>query len=56
MSIPSSVLAAGTARDVSPDIYPGVVAYIAIAGVVLLLFCAWFRPSGCPCRPISSTR
>ena len=37
MSIPSSVLAAGTARDVSPDIYPGVVAYIAIAGVVLLL-------------------
>jgi hypothetical protein len=35
MSIPSSVLAAGTARDVSPGIYPGVVAYIAIAGVVL---------------------
>jgi len=37
MSIPSSVVAAGTAREVSPGIYPGVVAYIAIAGVVLLL-------------------
>src|SRR5215467_14617801 len=37
MSIPSSVLATGSARDLSPGIYPGVVAYVAIAGVVLLL-------------------
>jgi len=37
MSIPSSVLATGSARDLSPGIYPGVVAYLAIAGVVLLL-------------------
>ena len=37
MSIPSAVLATGPAREVSPGIYPGVVAYIAIAGVVLLL-------------------
>ena len=37
MSIPSSVLATGTTRDVSPGIYPGVVAYTAIAVVVLLL-------------------
>jgi cytochrome c oxidase subunit 1 len=37
MSIPSSVLATGSARDISPGIYPGVVAYVAIAGVVLLL-------------------
>ena len=37
MSIPSSVLATGSARDISSGIYPGVVAYVAIAGVVLLL-------------------
>jgi cytochrome c oxidase subunit 1 len=37
MSIPSSVLVTGPAREASPGIYPGVVAYIAIAGVVLLL-------------------
>src|SRR5215470_9974603 len=37
MSIPSSVLATGTTRNVSPGIYPGVVAYTAIAVVVLLL-------------------
>src|SRR6516225_78735 len=37
MSIPSSVLATGSARDLSTGIYPGVVAYLAIAGVVLLL-------------------